>query len=180
MIVKGHLVPLLWHFGQMVAAKEAPDHTGGALGCGTEIMGELELLLLVAVGAHHALHDLHEHAGRVVAQGGVRGIDHLIVEHTQTQKPVLGLGSGRFEVVQKVDNSIGHARGRSVHQLLDAVRMQVGIGKQVSGRAGSKNAIDKLQDIVVTAIKIHAWQGSAPQNKKIRGARPNDAARKPI
>ena len=69
MVVKSKLVPGFGHFRQMVAGQHAPHHTGRALNHAAEIMRQLELGQPLAVSAHHAFHDLHEHAGRIAFAG---------------------------------------------------------------------------------------------------------------
>ena len=80
MVVKSQLVPAFGHFWQMVAGKHAPHHAGGSLHSAPEIVGQLELFKLVAVGAHHAFHDLHERACRVAPQGRMRAVEHFVVQ----------------------------------------------------------------------------------------------------
>ena len=123
MVVEGDLVPGLVHLRQVVALEEPAHDARRALGGGPEVVGQLELALLLAVGAHDALHNLHEHAGRVAPQGRVGAAQDLVVEHLEAQEAVSGLDAAGLEVAEQVGHRIGHAGHGRVHQLLDAVRV---------------------------------------------------------
>ena len=88
MVVEGELVPGFGHLGQMVARQHAAHHARRAQGGAAEVMGQHELTGLVAVGAYHVLHDLHERTGGIAAQGRMGAGQHLVIQGLQGQQAV--------------------------------------------------------------------------------------------
>jgi hypothetical protein len=157
MVVKSELIPAFGHFRQMIARKHAAHHARRSLHGATKIVRQLELLKLVAVGAHHALHDLHEGARGVATQGRMGAVEHFIIQGLEGKQAVASLCTACLKVPQQVYNGISHARNRRCHQFLDAVRVQAGIKKKCVRlfAIGFQNTVDQSQDVPVLLVKIN-------------------------
>ncbi len=129
MIVERQLAPVFRHFRQVIPGQHPAHHSGRAAGRRTKIMRQLELREFVAMSAHQLLHDLQEHAGGIAAQGGLRTVEHLVVQRLERQQPVGGLSG--LQTGQEVDHGVGHAGNLGNDQILDAVRMKIGIVQRV-------------------------------------------------
>ena len=159
-VVKGKLIPVFRHFRQVVARKHAPHHSGRALHRAAEVVRQLELFQLVAVGAHHAFHDLHQGSCRISPQCRMRAVEHLVVQGLERQQAVTGLGAPGLKIAQQVDDRIGHAGNRRGHQFLDAMRVQAGVKQKGVGRGAVrfKKTVDQGKDVPVLLVKINAAQ----------------------
>ncbi len=154
MLVEGQLVPLLAHLGQVVAAQKTPDDAGRTLGCRPEIVGKLELPLLVAVGTHDVLHDLHEDARSVAAQARAGGVDDLVIEDAEPQQAVPGLGAAGVQIAQEVDHGIGHPGNGGIDKFLDAMRMQMRISSNAYGfYPPFQHPVDQTKYVHILAVK---------------------------
>ena len=80
MVVKGILVPLLWHLEQVVLAQFRPHPPRLAGKDHAEIVGQLQLPQLIALAADQLLHDLHQHPGGILVVETGGGAEHLVAE----------------------------------------------------------------------------------------------------
>ena len=129
MVVKSQLIPRLRHFRKKVTVQQAAYHPGRTLRRGPEIMGQLELALLIPMRAHHALHNLHEDARRVAAQHRMRAVQNFVIKDSQSKQTIPRLAASAFEIAQQVHHGIGHAGNRRIHQFLYAMRVKIRVRK---------------------------------------------------
>ena len=93
----------------------------------------------------------------IAPQERMGAVEHLVVEDFKGKEPVARLRVAHLQIAEEIDDRLGHARHRRGGQLLDAVRMEVGVKKTVIGRAGTriKNTVDKGKDVPVLLVKVN-------------------------
>ena len=153
-IVEGQLIPGFRHLQQVVASQHLSDDAGFAAGHPPEIMGQLELFDLVAVGPYQILHDGQEHPCGVLGQAAGRGVQHFVTQRAQGVEAIFQVSS--LQRLEEVDDGVGDAKPPGFGQFFDAMGMEP--GKQAffayDGRGGSaQHTIDDLEKIAVALVE---------------------------
>ncbi len=109
----------------MVALQLLSHNTGLARCRDSEIMGQLELAVVVSLRSNQFLHDLQQSTGRIFGHGTVRGIEHLVPQCPQGADALI-LFAG-FKRLQQMDDGISDAQPPGFSQFLYAVRVEMGV-----------------------------------------------------
>lgn len=116
-------------------------------------MGQGQLQLNIVMGAHKIFHDLHKHAGGVVLQGRVRGVQHLVVQPAQGLQPLVGAAC--LQAFKQHDDRACHAQAVVRGHFNNAVRVQAcfRLRQGVVLCAGRDEVVHHLDEFVVLQIE---------------------------
>ena len=152
-VVKGVLVPFLWHFQQVILTQQGPHNARRAPHGLMKFVGQRQLAVEVAVRAHKVFHDLHKHAGRIVLQRRMRGVQHFVVQAAQGLQPLAGAASGK--AFKQNNNGAGKAQAVGRGHFDNAVGVQARFwlpqGVIVCTRLGK--GIYHLNELVVLPVE---------------------------
>ena len=154
MVIHGQLVPFLGHFKEVMTPEKKAHKARIARGRAAEIPHEPELGVLVAAGADDFLHDLDQHAPRVVAERRAGAVQDLVAQRAEGHKAVLDLA--RSQIAEQVDDGVRDAEFMRGGEFQDAVRVEIGVENLVLhvGRGAMLNGfIDHVKELVVLPVE---------------------------
>ena len=158
-VVHGELVPLFGHLDEVMLVEELAHYAGVARSRLAEVVDELELCELIVPRADDGLHDLDKDAARIVAEGGLRTVEHFFVQGTQGREAVFRRAY-LVQAAQKVDDSLGHAelvRGGEVEYAVGVEACFEYFLLKVGGRPVVNDIIDHFQELTVLPVEIEKF-----------------------
>jgi hypothetical protein len=109
----------------MVTPQLLSHNAGPASSSYSEIMGQLELAVVVSLGSNKFLHDLEQRPGSIFGHDSVRGVEYLVSQRTQGTDALVLFAD--LKGLQQMDDAICNAQPSGFSQFLYAMRMEMGV-----------------------------------------------------
>jgi len=166
-VIHGELVPFFRHLYEVMLIEELPHDARIARSRLAEIMDELELSELIVSRTDDSLHDLYEHAARVVPECSLGAVKHFVVQCSEGCKTVF-CRTDFVQAAQQVYDGLRHAVLMRCREVEYAVRVKAGfeyLVLKVGRRSVVNDIIDHFQEFAILSVKVEHFSHSGNLQK---------------